>query len=140
MEKECFKCGEVKGLSNFYKHKMMADGHVNKCKECNKVDVRENRKSKIEYYREYDRDRGNRQDKGHCAEWRLKKPNAYKAHMMVDRAIKSGKLKRLPCEVCGEEETHAYHDDYLYPLSVRFLCVSHHSIWHKESGEGLNAS
>lgn len=39
--KECFKCGEVKELSHFYKHKQMPDGHVNKCIICNKKDVRQ---------------------------------------------------------------------------------------------------
>lgn len=27
--KKCFKCNKTKELSDFYKHKEMADGHVN---------------------------------------------------------------------------------------------------------------
>lgn len=139
-EKKCFKCGEVKPLSAFYKHKGMADGHLNKCKECGKKDVRENRKDKLEYYRAYDRERGNRQDAEYLREWRKKYPAKHRAHQLVSNAIRAGNLVPEPCQGCGDSKTHAHHDDYLKPLNVRWLCPGCHRAWHDENGEGANAS
>ncbi|MCB1596019.1 MAG: hypothetical protein KDI76_14010 [Xanthomonadales bacterium] len=140
-EKKCFKCELVKPLTEFYKHSQMADGHVNKCKECNKLDVRLNRKDKIDYYREYDRNRGCRQSKEYAKSYREKYKNKYKATSMVNYAIRSKKLFKEPCEVCGTDKNiHAHHDDYLKPLNVRWLCAVHHKQWHDKNGEALNGN
>jgi len=37
--KTCFKCKKEKELNLFHKHKGMADGHLNKCKQCVVNDV-----------------------------------------------------------------------------------------------------
>jgi hypothetical protein len=42
--KKCFKCGITKSLDEFYKHKQMKNGRLNKCKECTKKDTFNNDK------------------------------------------------------------------------------------------------
>lgn len=43
VKKVCIKCGELKAIIEFYKHNMMADGHLNKCIECSKKGFKEHR-------------------------------------------------------------------------------------------------
>lgn len=137
--KKCFKCQKELPLTDFYKHKQMADGHLNKCKTCAKKDVHNHRDKNIERIREYDRNRGNRQTKEYRDSWEAKYPNKRKAITMVNNAIRDKRLFKEPCEVCGtEERLHAHHDDYLKPLNVRWLCASHHRQWHIENGEAKN--
>lgn len=139
MSKQCFKCGETKPLSEYYKHPRMADGHVNKCKACNKKDVTQNRGDKIEKYRAYDRERGNRQDADSTRRYRSENPKKYAAHLLVNNGLRDGKLTKLPCEVCGKTEVHGHHADYDKPLDVMWLCSEHHVAWHMKNGEGINA-
>jgi len=137
--KKCFKCNWVKPLSEFYKHPQMKGGRVNKCKPCNRKDVRENRADNVDYYREYDRSRGSRRDSDAVRKYRAGSPSKYKAHTRVNNAVRDGVLTRSPCEVCGSgEHIHAHHDDYLKPLDVRWLCPVHHFAWHSKHGEALN--
>jgi len=139
--KKCFKCNNSKPLPEFYKHPQMADGHVNKCKECNKKDVISNRRKNSEYYKAYDRKRGNRQPPGYLKEYRKRFPKKYKAHSLVSNAVRDGRLEKPNvCEACNQiTRVEAHHDDYDKPLEVRWLCSGCHKIWHAENGEGKNA-
>ena len=157
--KICFKCNLDKPLSDFYKHKGMADGYLNKCKECNKKDVRENREKNIDYYLEYDKQRANNpnrvlgreeysktedgKESARKAKKKWSESNLIKraASQMVNNAIRDNRLeKKYSCESCGIENVkiHGHHNDYAYPLLVSWLCSKCHRQWHKENGSGLN--
>jgi hypothetical protein len=158
--KVCFKCNVEKPLSEYYKHSQMKDGHVNKCKECNKKDVRTNYRDNIDYYKDYEKSRamlphrvksredytktenGKKSKAKSTKRYRTENSNKSKAHSLVNNAIRDGRItKKGFCESCGDtkKRLHAHHDDYAKPLDVRFLCPQCHVNWHKENGEGLNA-
>ena len=137
--KTCFKCGECWPLSEFYKHKQMKDGYLNKCKKCAKSDSTSHRNENLDKIREYDRNRGCRHKEGYLKEWRDKYPNKYKALSMVNNAIRDGRLFSEDCSECGSSENiNGHHDDYLKPLNVRWLCAACHHQWHAKHGEALN--
>lgn len=64
-------------------------------------------------------------------QWRIKNPEAYKAQTAVGNALRDGKLRRLPCAMCGTTtNVHAHHSDYTKPLMVRWLCAKCHRRLH----------
>ena len=57
----------------------------------------------------------------------------------VHAAIKGGRLKKMPCEVCGVERVEAHH--YLgyapeHILDIQWLCKTHHEIIHNYHRKG----
>jgi len=149
----CKRCFESKNDDLFYPKDST-------CKECRKRMVRENRAAKIEYYREYDRHRFQNDprvvarhkryqatDKGVLSLSKAKakwtENNAIKrgASFMVNNAVRDGRLeKQYVCSECGTNKgrIHGHHDDYAFPLVVRWLCSKCHTEWHKENGPGKN--
>lgn len=148
MEKRCFKCGKTKELLHFYKHAAMRDGHLNKCKECTKQDVNKHRQENLLKIRAYDRMRGamphrlaaskergksekyRQIHKGSMAKYLEEHPERVAAATIVGNALRSKRLTRLPCLVCGNV-AEAHHADYSRPLDVMWLCVTHHKEVHK---------
>ena len=129
--KVCFKCKQGKPLSDFYPHKSMSDGHLNKCKECTKRDVANHRKENIDRIRSYDRLRSSLPHRvsmriTNTACYRAKFPEREKANAAVRRAIRRGAISKLPCFVCGKQDVEAHHPAYSLPLDVVWLCHEHH--------------
>ena len=132
--KTCFKCGDEKPLTEFYKHKQMADGHLNKCKSCAKNDVFQHRHGPQfrEKVLEYDRSRGNRQDKSYRDSHKEGNPHAYRARHALSNAVRDGKIERPDrCSHCHKIcRPHGHHHDYSMPLSVTWLCPACHRQLH----------
>lgn len=58
--------------------------------------------------------------------YKKKHPERHAAHRALTKAIRSGLLIRIPCELCGKEQVEGHHEDYAKPLVVRWLCKQHH--------------
>lgn len=138
MAKKCFKCNVEKPLRDFYRHPKMADGRLGKCKECTKKDVSENYRKNRAHYVLYDRQRTQTPERrAKMIDYQRKRrslcPEKAKAWRLTTRAIQCGRLTRMPCEVCGNPESEAHHDDYSKPLEVRWLCFKHHREHHGQT-------
>src|SRR6185369_5484082 len=91
--KTCFKCKATKERTEFYRHKMMADGLLGKCKTCAKADVARHRIEHLDDVRLYDRTRA---DLPHrvalrervSREWRRNYPDRRAAHSAVQHAVR----------------------------------------------------
>jgi hypothetical protein len=134
--KACFKCGETKPLSDFYRHRMMGDGHLNKCKDCTRKDVRNHRQDNSERVREYDRERSKlphrRADHARRFQaFKVENPEKRAAHDAVAHALRAGNLAKRPCAFCGSDgKVEAHHHDYSKPLDVTWLCCPCHRRFH----------
>lgn len=135
--KKCFKCGELKPLSEFYKHKATKDGYLNKCKECTKKDTHNNYIKNKDYYKDYEhsiqrinsrRRRANKYLKKH----RKNFPEKDKARRLLNQTIRNNKIIRPgKCSKCNKIcIPDAHHEDYSRPLDVVWLCRQCHRQLH----------
>ena len=125
--KVCFKCGRKLPLSEFYRHPQMADGHLNKCKDCAKHDVKKDydRKSKDESWVEKERERG--REKFHRLNYKNKQfKKTTKDFSGINNTRRS--LKSRNYSIDGKE---AHHWNYNEPRSVILLSPKAHHRIHK---------
>lgn len=141
--KACIKCAVVKPLSDFYKHKAMGDGHLNKCKECTKLDVKGNYAKRRVQYHEYERKRNKEPERREAKyryekQHRVKNPEKDKARYTLRNAIRDGRVKKQPCRHCGSLKSQGHHTDYSKPLDVVWACFKCHR--EREHGQTVTAN
>ena len=98
----CKVCGATKQQVEFY------DSINTFCKVHWRERVKENRDSKIDYYREFDRNRANlphrlENTKRVTAKWKADHPDRRRAQVILGNAVRDGKIVPLHCWVCGNK-------------------------------------
>ena len=151
----CRICNQEKTEDFFY----ISNKHP--CKDCIKERVRLNRINKIDYYRDYDRNRPNKEERiqlrkeyknnlrennpekydaifhGTRKRNRKNNPDKIRANGIINDMLRYGKLTRPDkCSLCGVFcKPQAHHPDYSKPKEVIWLCVKCHSQIHKKIRE-----
>jgi hypothetical protein len=116
--KVCFRCEKEQPITEFYKHKAMADGHLNKCKTCTKGDTRKREEKLTSTPEGLEAERQRHRDKYHRLnykdkqkEWDKDKP--WKATQTYKNLHRKYKIPK------GKELHHwNYHTEYLEDVFV----------------------
>jgi len=137
--KKCTSCKIEKQSSDFPPQKLKKDGRSSHCRECHKKSYKKWYYSggKIVGRKANQRWRKKNTDKykentarNYTSKDKLTDPIKIKANMEFRKALKTGKIKREPCEFCGNPKSEGHHHDYTKPLLVRWVCKRHHLLVH----------
>ena len=138
--KRCFKCGVEKPINEFYKHKAMKDGYLNKCKECTKQDSKDRIEIKKQDPDWQERERERSREKYHrlnyknkypshassepMRKYREQYPEKYYATSQINNAKRDGKIT-------VENEAHHWSYKSEHALDVLDLTTQEHNLFHR---------
>ena len=131
--KYCTECKIEKEVKDFYKNKSKSGGLCGICKECDRIRLRIRRQVNKDTFRAKDiryYEKNKEKIKEKRKEWYNKNRHKTSAHEKVKRALYNGTLIKQSCEVCGDKNSQAHHEDYSKPLDVMWLCRIHHMQHH----------
>lgn len=101
-KKTCSKCNEPLEPQRIGKQRY--------CLSCHRVNMKKHNKENPKPYSEFTDEQ--------------KKKDIARSYLGV--YIRRGKVIKLPCQKCGDENSEAHHHDYDKPLEVEWLCRKHH--------------
>lgn len=127
--KKCFKCNEEKSLNDFYKHSGMKDGHLNKCKDCVKLDTLSRLKEKRKDSKWIESERKRSIEKYHRLGYK-KKAKEYRESFPEKR--KAVSLARSRGLNKNGFETHHWSYNEEHYLDVIYLSIGIHRKLHKK--------
>lgn len=155
--KVCGRCKEMKLVTAFRPQSQGRPGYSSWCKSCHNEANREWDKAHPDRARQHRLKANRKWRSSHPQESyaatnksKSRNPEKYKAiqrkaeiahkerfperaaaRQAVLIAVRSGRLVRQTCEVCGDPQSQGHHDDYSKPLTVRWLCRKHHVEHHR---------
>lgn len=155
--KTCNQCEKELSLESFHRDRTSSDGRQGKCKDCKRTVNAKYAQEHAAYFQTYQKERSLNPEvakgrkeylRGYRTTYskteqakRLKYENTKRARLAhpehaaareaVRRAIKSGRLTKQPCHICGDEKVEAHHPDYSRPIDVVWLCRDHHEEVHQ---------
>lgn len=133
----CTGCKTHRLLDQFSLNRSKNDGLSGWCKICHRADAAVRRRDPR--YRAVQSaarakwlatERGNFLRLANATRYRANHPEKIICRRKVRDAIANGNLKRQPC-FCGDQRSHAHHEDYNKPLEVIWLCAKHHTEIHE---------
>ena len=119
----CSVCHQYKAQKGFYSDSSNHRGIGSRCIECDAIYRKDAGSKRGKYFRDYS----------------LLNKEKIQAKWKSDEALKVGKIKRQPCELCGVR-AEKHHDNYSEPLKVRWLCRRHHMQHHNGAKDNIPPS
>jgi hypothetical protein len=127
--KICFKCNLEKPLTDYYTHKKMADGYLNKCKSCTVLDTEKQRQLIISSPEGLEKERQRHREKYKRLNYKEKQIIWNKKRPYTKSSKYKGLSKKLKTETGIELHHWNYSDEFIE--DVFFLKVAEHRKAHK---------
>lgn len=132
---KCVSCGEIKGDAEYYKVKSKR-GFTSKCKVCIRSQVSLYRKVNVDKVMGYEM---HRSSSGRIVDYRRKNPLKYKAHCLVNNALRDGRIVRPDtcscCQSTSKLQAHHWSYEEEHWLNVVWLCTRCHADEHNRLRE-----